>query len=600
MSRATLAATATLAVACLTACPSPVRPRPTRGDLTTEAERSGWTRTGRHDEVVRLCDAFAAAYPERVRCERFGVTPERRPMVALIASGPGGLDPDDARARRRPVLLLQAGIHAGEIDGKDAALWLLRDLLDGAVAPGALDAVTVVLVPVLNVDGHERFGPNHRVNQRGPEEMGFRTTAQNLNLNRDPVKVDAPEMAALLALWRRWDPVAYVDLHTTDGAKFEHDVAVLVGPKAPRPEDAADALAPAARALSDALQARLTALGHLPLPFYPAFATDDDPASGFDDVDPPARFSHAYAPARGRLGVLVETHSWRTYGERVRATYHVLQTLLERAVTDAAGWRAAADAADRADAALAGRDVVLAWRTTSEARTVEFRGYRYERVPSDVSGALWTRYDEATPEVWRLPLRDQVEPALTVRAPRAGYLVAPAWADAVAARLDAHGLAYARLDAPVTLAAAEAFRATEVTHAAFEGRHRATVKGAWAREPVEVGAGALWVWIHQPRARLLLHLLEPLAPDSLVSWGVANAVFEQKEYMEGYVAEEVARAMLADPAVRAAFDEALRDPAFAASPERRLRWFHQRHASWDAHKDRVPWFKLDAAPVQAD
>ena len=129
----------------------------------------------------------------------------------------------------RPVLLFQGGIHAGEIDGKDAGFRVLRELLEGKAAPGALRRVTVVFVPVFNVDGHERFAAN-RPNQRGPEEMGWRITAQNLNLNRDYVKADAPEMRAMLALLRAWDPVLYVDLHVTDGAKFRHDVSITVEP----------------------------------------------------------------------------------------------------------------------------------------------------------------------------------------------------------------------------------------------------------------------------------------------------------------------------------------------------------------------------------
>jgi predicted deacylase len=153
--------------------------------LSTVAERSGDVETGRYDEVVALCAAFPRAHPGKVRCERFGATPEGRPMLALVASADGTLTPEAVRRRGRPVVLFQAGIHAGEIDGKDAGLRLLRDVLEGKVLEGALSRVTLVFVPVFNVDGHERFGPNHRPNQVGPVSMGWRTTGHNLNLNRD-------------------------------------------------------------------------------------------------------------------------------------------------------------------------------------------------------------------------------------------------------------------------------------------------------------------------------------------------------------------------------------------------------------------------------
>ena len=508
-------------------------------------------------------------------------------MVALVVSGKGL-----APRRGRPVILVEGGIHAGEIEGKDAGFWILRDVLDGKVAPGLLDAATIVFVPIFNIDGHERFGPNNRPNQRGPVEMGFRTTAAALNLNRDFVKADAPEMAALLALWQRWDPTLFIDLHTTDGAKFEHDVAVLVAPRAAR----GDGLDEAATALETAALARITALGHLPLRFYPSFEKDDDPSSGFADGEAPPRFSQFYAAARNRLGILVETHSWRTYPERVKSTYDVLLAVFERAVVDAAAWRAAADAADAADAAIAGTEVALLSAADDTVRTIEFRGYRYERVPSEVSGGTWTRYDETTPQIWSIPLRDHLVPVITVTAPRAGYVIASGFAPVVAERLARHGLRYARVDGDVALDA-ETWRDPKPQLGRdFEGRHTIKLAGGWKRERVTSGTGAIFVPVAQPGARLVLHLFEPSAPDALVNWGFFNAAFEQKEYMESYVAEELAREMLRDPAVKAAFDEALKDPELAASPARRLDWFYRRSPAWDSRMGLVPVYRVDTPP----
>src|SRR2546430_9981861 len=218
-------------------------------------------------------------------------------MLALALSADGTLAPVVARRKRRPVLFFVGGIHAGEIDGKDAGFALARDLLAGKGPAAALGAATVVFVPVFNVDGHERFGPNQRPNQRGPEETGFRTTAQNLNLNRDWVKAEAPEMAAMLGLLEAWDPAMLVDLHATDGAKFEHDLAVLVEPRAYVPHE----LNAAASALSDTLMERLRAGGHLPLAVYPAFRQNDDPATRIAVPPNVPRFSQHYLPARQRI-----------------------------------------------------------------------------------------------------------------------------------------------------------------------------------------------------------------------------------------------------------------------------------------------------------
>jgi len=188
-----------------------------------------------------------------------------------------------------------------------------------------------------------------------------------------------------------------------------------------------------------------------------------------------------------------------------------------------------------------------------------------------------------------------------VHAPRGGYYVPAAYATLVSPRLDRHRVFYARMTAPVTVDDGQVFRAESVTYAPpFEGRTRATIKGAWQPERVTLGAGALWVPIGQRGARLALHLFEPTTPDSLAAWGFFNAVFEQKEYMEDYVAEEVAREMLAaDPGLKATFDAWLAaDAERAKSASARLDFFYRRHPSWDAQKDRLPIVKTDTVPAE--
>ena len=560
-----------LAAVVLVACTQGPVARPS---LVSTGERSQYVRTARYDEAIQLCRDFPRAYAS-ARCDEIGKTVEGRPLLALRIG-----------TRDKPTIYIQAGIHPGEIEGKDAGFAFLRDLLDGKVAPGALDVVSVVFVPVVNPDGHERFGPNNRVNQRGPEEMGFRTNAARLNLNRDYVKVDAPEMQAIVHELARTDPMLLVDLHTTDGAKFEHDISIGVAPFAARE----DHLDETARALSDQLQERMTVLGHLPVPFYPSFVEDDRPESGFAHGEAPPRFSHYYMAARSRLGILVETHSWRTYRERALSTYHTLQAIFEAATRDGKSWRAACDEASRADAALAGKSVTLLWDNTKQSRELAFRGYAFKREKSEISGADWISYDEKTPQVWTVPYFDQLQPAITVTAPKHGYVVDGGYAPMVARILDLHGIEYE----PARVAPTEVFRATKVAFAAapYEGRMRAsTIAGSWTSETRTLEHGAIFIPIAQPTARLIMHMFEPALPDSLAQWGHFNAVFERKEYMEPYVAEQVAREMLAaDPALRAAFDAAVTaDPKM--TPAQKLDFFYKRHPSWDERVDLLPVYR---------
>ena len=237
---------------------------------------------------------------------------------------------------------------------------------------------------------------------------------------------------------------------------------------------------------------------------------------------------------------------------------------------------------------------------------IEFRGYAYTRDPSSISGDLVTVYDPTTPQIWKVPYRSKVEPTLVVKAPLGGYVIPAAFAPEIGRKLANHGISFEPVPDNVDGVRAEVFRAARVTFSTtpFEGRMRASFTGEWTRETHPIRAGALFVPIAQPLSRLVMALLEPRAPDSLAAWGFFNACFEQKEHMEPYVAEQIAREMLAkDPLLRAEFAQLLQDDAaFAASPAARLDFFLSRHSSRDDRYNLYPVFRVDEllAPAAAE
>jgi len=577
--------------------------------LTTIAEQSGFRQTGRIDEVERLSQELARTWPDAVKSFEYGRSAEGRPMRALMVTRTGALTPEQIRVRKIPVLMLQGGIHPGESDGKDAGFISLREMLDGTVAQGALDQIAILFVPAFNTDGHERTGRWNRPNQVGPEETGWRTTSQNLNLNRDYTKADAPEMRAMLRLIDSWDPLVCADLHVTDGADFEPDVSIQVEPVNQGDPD----LRASAVSLRDQLIDRLAQLGSIPLDFYPDLAKTDDPASGFALTVYSPRFSTGYFPQRNRYTVLVETHSWKKYEHRVKVTRNTIETLAQLVATQGQEWLKLCHQADETAKDLGGCEVTLdyvtRWREPSragsavdqrddaDARTIEFRGYAYTRTESAISGSLVTVYDPKTPQIWRVPMRDTVKPLLVVRAPGAGYVVPVSFVPEIAPRLAAHGISTVEVKGKRTGVRANTFRARDVkfSSAPFEGRMRTQLEGSWAEQVVDIEAGALFVPVTQSLARLVAALFEPRAPDSFAAWGLFNACFEQKEQMEPYVAEQIAAQMMAaDPALRAEFAAKLEaDPFFAASPSDRLEFFLRRHVSWDERYNLYPVMRVD-------
>jgi hypothetical protein len=561
--------------------------RTTTRPLETHAERTGYAETGPASEVDALVRAFTRRFRGRLRADRFGTTSEGRPLWMLAASEDGTLTPEKARRRGRPVVFALAGIHPGEIDGKDAGFQLLRELLEGTALPGILRHVTFVFVPIFNVDGHEHSSPHHRPNQNGPRSQGWRTNARNLNLNRDWMKADSPEMRALLPALQAWDPLVFVDLHVTDGAHFLPDVSLLVAPLIEGPPR----MQAMARVLQDEIHADLRAGGHLPLDFYPSLVRDDDPASGFTRTVYPPRFSHSYWGLRNRLAVLVETHSWKDYRHRVVTTRDVLAAVLTSVRQHGPAWRVRmrgldADTRNKPPTALD-----LAFAATEETETIDFPAYAYDRAPSPATGGTYLRFHLDRPQPWRVPLRSRMVSTIHVELPRGGWAISTGWAALVAEALTR--------PARARVSSFELFDPRPAA-APYEGRQRLDPVGAWSDPRAEeLPRGTLVVPLAQPRAALAAHLLEPTGPDSLAAWGSFNGAFQQQEYVEAYLLEPWAEAELArDPALRAAFEERLRDPAFAGDADARRRFFLLRHPSYDQRIRRVPVLRL-AAPLLA-
>jgi murein tripeptide amidase MpaA len=565
--------------------------------LLTVAEQSGFSQTGRIDEVERLCAAMVELWPDALKSLEYGKSAEGRPMRALIASRSGAKSPQELRDRGIPVLMIQAGIHPGESDGKDAGFIALRELLAGQAAPQALDHIALLFVPAFNTDGHERVGRWNRPNQNGPLITGWRATAQNLNLNRDYAKADAPEMQAMLTLINTWDPLICADLHVTDGADFEPDVSIQVEPI----NQGDPQLRPSGVKLRDELIETLARHGSLPLSFYPDLFETDNPESGFLLTVYSPRFSTGYFPQRNRFTMLVETHSWKPYAQRVRIMRNTIVGLAQLASRHGAEWLAKTHAADVSACRLGGSQLTLdyksGWRepsaagkaalpqAKSDSERIDFRGYAYTRERSAISGAPVTVYDPATPQIWRVPYRSRIEPELVVRAPRLGYFVPPAFAHDIGERLKWHGIVTGPLPEDLDANVLEQFHATRMSFSTqpFEGRMRAKIEGEWKPVNRKLPATSLFVPISQALSRLIVALFEPQGPDSFAAWGFFNSCFERKEQLEPYVAEQIAGQLYASNAeLRAAFERKLKDDAaFSADPAARLEFFCRHHASWD-------------------
>lgn len=515
------------------------------------------------------------AASDLIRLEQFGVSPEGRPIYAVMASKDGPtFDP------AKPVLMIQAGIHPGEIDGKDAGMMLLRDIAFYG-KDALLDRVNLILIPILSVDGHERASAYSRPNQRGPRIQGWRNTATNQNLNRDYLKLDQPEMRAVRGLIVKYQPDLYVDVHVTDGMDYQYDVTYGFNG-----EDGAYSRSPAASAwldtvLKPAMNDALSAQGHIPGELV--FGIDEqDPKKGLGDGGLGERYSNGWGAAAHVPTILIENHSLKPHEQRVLGTYVFIEEALRLMAEKGADLRAAT----ASDKALRPAEIPVNFESDpTPVSTRDFLGIRYETYDSPASGRREIRWlGEPDPEVWKLPYYGS-KPSLMLKRPTAYWV--PATRPDLIERLRVHGVQMEQIDAARTVLVSM-LRLIDPTLAprANEGHVQATVKDVKveARDwtfPI----GSVRVPTDQPLGDVVVLLLEPQSSESFFAWGLFPEVLSRVEYIEGYAIAPLAERMLAaDPALKAEFEARLAaDPAFAADPEARLGWFYERTPFYDDH-----------------
>ena len=544
--------------------------RPASDPWITPAEAAGFHRTPSYDATVAWLRRLTAA-TQQVRLVSLGRSAEGRTIWMVVASTSGARTAQALRANGRPTLLAQAGIHAGEIDGKDAGLMLLRDLTVGRRLD-LLRAANFLFVPILNPDGHERVETYGRINQRGPENAGWRTTAANLNINRDYTKLDAPETRAIVAALRQWDPERYLDRHVTDGGDYQYDLSFGgVGRAAQSPAIAAWLDGP----LRAAIVADLEAAGHLAGQLWIQNPADQrDPSRGYVDVPASARFSNGYGDARHVPTLLVENHSLKPYERRVLSNRVFLASALRALGTQAGAVRAARDR----DRGARDSEIVLAWREREAPVTETLLGMSWEARPSPVTGrseVAWT----GRPVTTQVPVRYTDVAAKTVSRPRA-YWIPPAWQDVIA-RVELHGIRTERIASPREIEV-DVCRLENVALARvpFEGRVPVSATCRVERRRERLPAGSVRVPMDQPLGALAAILLEAESEDSFLQWGFFHPVLQATEYVESYIMEPLAERMLADTALRAAYQDTLaRDTTLAADPDARLQWWY-RHTPW--------------------
>lgn len=529
----------------------------------TPAEKVDFVNTPSYAETMEWLKKLCAA-SDLLEMTSAGKSANGRDIYMVIATTDRAFDKTSISKSSKPLLLAQAGIHSGEIDGKDAGMMLLRDIAFGK-KKDLLKNVNILFIPILNVDGHERTSPYNRVNQRGPANMGWRTNARNLNLNRDYAKLDTEEIRCIVQVMNEYNPTLYLDLHVTDGADYQYDITYGYSANSPAIFNWLD------KTLKPATDLALKNNGHIPGPLMFA-ANDRDFTEGNVELGYSPRFSNNYGDLRHIPSILVENHSLKPFKQRVLGTYVFLESMLNVLAKEGTALKKAMET----DNALRTPEITLSWKQSEKPDTMTLLGIESKLLKSTITGkdyVVWT----GKPVTQKVPYIKNTKPGVVVKRPKAYWV--PATYKDVIERLRLHGIEMQLITTPQTVDA-KMYRIEDYKFASrpSEGHFSVTASVKPETRKETFYPGSVRIETDQKLGELVIHLLEPSSPDSFFQWGFFPEIFNRTEYIEEYAIEPLARNMLANDAkLREEFElQKKKDPNFLNNPHGVYEWFYSR------------------------
>jgi hypothetical protein len=526
----------------------------------TRAERTRYAETSRHSDVIAFCDELAAQSP-LVHRTSIGASGEGQDIVALVLSDRKAFTPELARRQKKAIVMIEANIHAGEVEGKEEVLGLARDLAFTSLGKGILDRLCLVVIPDFNPDGNDRISPENReldlANLEGqvnpPGGVGMRYTGQGWNLNRDNMKQEAPETRHLARFYQRFWPDLFIDCHTTDGSIHGFDLTFDCS------HGNHEFFAPVReynRRLLEAVAKNVEKRHRVSSYWYGNFVDENDPRSGWQTYPALPRFGSHYRGLLGRLDVLLETYSYLPFERRCRVIGAWLIELCRYAaknaralsdVTQKAEWAVEAHGRSPDPTKLVAINHGKARREEGGALLFDYPAFASANDIADIRSfdvpSLAARAYPGKKRVrYRVPHRRTFVPTASVSVPYA-YL-APA---VLAERLLAHGITFSSLATPaemptesyVILARDETFSPDVAAEVPASGRAEVplsakpkivrfeTVLTVRAEKRLSrVPAGTLLVPTAQRAGVLAMYLLEPHSDDGFARWQFLDSLLE--------------------------------------------------------------------------
>lgn len=560
--------------------------------LKTYFEVSNYKQTPTYDSTIAYCKKLDK-YSKLLKYQTFGLSSQNRELPLLIFDSKGNFNPKKVKQSGNLVVLIQSCIHAGEPDGKDAVLMLLRDYIIDDKKVEALKNITILFIPILNTDGHERFGKYNRINQNGPEEMGWRTNANNLNLNRDYLKADSKEIRYWLKLFNEWEPDFFIDCHTTDGADYQYIITYALETEGNCDEKLSNWLK---NVFINNLEPKMNESGNPIFP-YVTFRNWHDPRSGLKSGLSTAMLSQGYTITRNRPGLLIETHMLKDYKTRVFGTYLMIENSIKILSDFVDNLKKIIKEADSNSKKIYENFKYFPINFSTSMKDsviVDFLGVDYTIEKSKFTKGDWFKYNNKEKKTFKIPFFNKIIPETYSELPFA-YIIGPEWNEVIE-RLELHGIKYTRISKPLKINV-KSFRFSNVKFNDFPYEGRQTLLKFDLDTINEIRTypkGSVVVETDQKLSKLILNIFEPNAQGSFLYWGFFNTIFEQKEYAESYVIEGMIEDIFyKNPAVREEFYFKLSTESnFSENNRAIINWLYSKTSYWDNRLNIYPVGKI--------
>ncbi|MFD2969640.1 M14 family zinc carboxypeptidase [Sphingobacterium bambusae] len=530
-------------------------------------------KTATYEELIAFYQNIVAN-DSRARLLEVGTTDIGKPLHLLVLSADRTFEPQDIKKRKKTVLLINNGIHPGEPEGMDASMLFVRQLLKENKLP---KQVVICLIPVYNVAGMLNRGVS-RANQNGPEEYGFRGSAQHYDLNRDFIKTDTRNAWLFQEVFNTWDPDVFFDTHTSNGADYQYIMTLIATHR--------DKLDPALatfmeRNFTAPLYTGMAGTGFPMIPYVDP--KEDTPESGLVSFLESPRYSTGYAALHHTIGYMPETHMWKPYADRVAAMYTLMGELLRLTTTHGA------DLIDlRREIKRRVREqesFPLTWKLDEEnVEQLPFLGYQAGYKPSELSGLPRLFYDRSKPTSIQVPYFSRYTADIYVQKPQA-YIVPQSY-EKVIALLKLNGVEMQALDRDTLMHVEQYYiDCYKTSNSPYEGHylHREVLVRPVLREQMFY-KGDLLITTDQEANRYIMETLEPQATDSFFNWNFFDAILSQKEYFSPYIFEEEAVQLLRDnPQWREELERAKQnDQKLASSGRAQLDWVYKKSKYYES------------------